>query len=374
MEKRLKFLSLRVILIEKKLRVYLEDFTKTISSILKSIRDVEETIENLPLNLVSKVFTPTKDIVTGSIDTVVLRTINTSTDLTGLDLAGKVIVLEDGNIEACLILSNTATSITVDADFKNTIDEKWGWRVLHTYELTTNTNTILACYLTNADAGIVLPTVSTANDRAIYNVYLELVSNNNKAHIVTKGEDGITKQYLSKFGELNATGQIIGFASHNTPIEKHYDVVQNVGSNKHITAFTTNVFTTVATTNEQQYFLNTVVTVDNESYFRKMVDDNGFQFYEYTSLIPGKFEIEGLLNIGRSGGAASNVSFYFKKNNVQLNRITNSRFGTSDVTNVTVKDVAQFSYGDKLTCFLQRESASSIYIVDSGSSLIINQL
>ena len=321
----------------------------------------------------SYAFIPTADVQpSGDITDVTGRVITTTTDLTGIDLTGKVISLADGTTEFCLIASNTDTTITVDCDFVNVVDTTWTWQVIQTYHITSNNPQIVALYLNDGVGAVVLPEVTTANDRNVIKVYIE-VKNGNRATVVAREDNKITSQFFNKWKCLESQNEMVEFLPHNTAAP-HFDIVNEQFAQHIATAYYDDDYETVATTDAQRIVSAAKVTDEFERRFELRTDGDGFYYWVFTSLIPTFIRLEAKVSIERSGGAASTVDGYWTKNDVALNRLTTALFTGGETDTILIIDVAELTYGDKIYPMVQRASATGTYTILEGGSIIINKL
>jgi len=336
--------------------------SKTVNDKLKSIR------------LEPYFFRPTADAQpTGDITDVTGRVITTTTDLTGIDLTGLAIKFVDGTTEYCRIESNTNNTITIDCDFVNAVDTDWTWTVIQTYQITSNNAQIIALYLQDNEAAVILPEVTPANDRNSIYVYVE-EKNGNRATVVAREDNKITSQFFNKWTCLESQNEMVEFLPHNVAGREHFDIVSQQFAQQIATAYFDSNYTLVATTDVQKILNSADLFDEFARRFEIRTDGDGFQFAVYTSLIPTFIKLECKLSIQRGGGAAANVTGYWTVNDVALNRIAIARFSSSDVDTFIISDVAELTYGDRIYPVIVRESAAGTYEILEGSSIIVNKL
>jgi len=321
----------------------------------------------------SYAFIPTADVQpSGDITDVTGRVITTTTDLTGIDLTGKVISLADGTTEFCLIASNTDTTITVDCDFVNVVDTTWTWQVIQTYHITSNNPQIVALYLNDGVGAVVLPEVTTANDRNVIKVYIE-VKNGNRATVVAREDNKITSQFFNKWTCLESQNEMVEFLPHNTAAP-HFDIVNQQFTQHQATTYWDTDLDLVETTDAQRIVKAANVVEETKKKFEVRVDEDGFEYAVFTSLIPTQIRMQAKVSITRTGGAIAIVNGYWTKNDVALNRTIPARFAGGDTDTINIEDVAELTYGDKIYPMVQRASATGTYTILAGSSIIVNKL
>lgn len=311
------------------------------------------------------------------VSTITGATINSITDSTKTwtvnQWADKVVKIYNGEYDYGLVLSNTTTTITFDANLTVTPTVGHSYKILDAYILTDdNLDIMVSGDATDNDVAIILPLVNPNINRRTVNLYQE--KGTNQFVNICRGAD---RQYGYKYGVLLSRTESVTLKAHvYTP--NHYDIFSTSGIKRFVTAYLTanedvgglNVYTPVGNTSN--------VTVDGIRRFTQ-VNRSGKVWYKYNSLFDRKVAVTGEFILIKSGGGSATLDILVLLYDPTTGLTTEINVRTSStVMSLNNKFVIPFStvvdlkYNQEIVVAFRKNGDS--FSLQSGSSIEIREI
>lgn len=285
----------------------------------------------------------------------------------------KVVKIYNGEYDYGLVLSNTATTITFDANLTVTPTTGHNYKILDAYILLHEDMDIMVSGVaTTNDVAIILPLVNENINRRTVNLYQEM--GDNQFVNICRGTD---RQYGYKYGVLLSRTESVTLKAHDYTTN-HYDIFSTSGIKRFVTAYLDtnedvgglNVFTPVGNTAN--------VTVDGIRRFTQ-VDRSGKVWYKYNSLFDRKVAVTGNFILIKSGGGTSTLDIivlvYDPSTGLttEINvRASSTIMASNAKFAIPFSTIVDLKYNQELTIAFRK--SGDTFTLQSGSSIEIREI
>jgi hypothetical protein len=345
--------------------------TAEIDALTTQVNGIDEDIETLTYKGVD--YAPTANLLNG---TATSNTNNSLTDSTKTwtvnQWVDKVVRIVDANEaeEYCLVLSNTADTLTFDCASEGLTAVTY--EILTTY-YAGEPQTIYAFDIRLAYGALVMPTVATVKERSRYKVYNELANNGDfKTIVMCRGLDRLRgNKYLSLDHKHEGADLYVHYFGSD-----HYDIL-NIDAVKRYASVRVNASLSVASATYANIMTYASINhLDAKRFIKR--DIGGIYWLKYKSLVTTKMLLTGALSVEKSGGgAASVVSITVRvKRGEDTIDFTDSeaitRLPANDIKSVPLSILLELQKNDEITIIAKRDSGT-INILD-GSTFTIAEI
>jgi len=275
-----------------------------------------------------------------------------------------------GEVDYAVVLSNTQTKLTFDDDHAGYTFASY--RIMSTFEVEDMTSLISFDVRTN-EAALILPDVSSINNRDYTRIYLEL-SNNDKGLIIICR--GLQRQRGLKWGKLIYKYELVELTAHQTVVP-HWDILE-LENIKRYGSIETNINLPVNTVTYAEILTAGSVDLLPQSKRFDLVSDGGVDWLRYQSIIQQDFRLSGSIPINRTGGGTSSVEVKvrIKRFSTGLDEDSTStiiaQFGNDDTKTVPVDISFTLDPYDQITLIAERDTGTVTIL--SGASFIFTEM
>ena len=302
-------------------------------------------------------------------------TTNSLTDTTKTwninEFVDKVVFIQD--VGYYIIESNTIDTLTFDDNDIVPIEAGAEYTILDAIVLDKNLYpVVVAINLEDHDCAVILPDVDANIERKPVHIYVEKSLNgNHQCAVIARGANRFLNR---KWTTLDHRYEGVQLLAH-TYLMNHWDIVNSYN----IKRFAVGKFDVDVDVDSTDYIEINQNVVDLKNKRFELVDVSGQKVFCYRSAIPTDFEINANLNITKTGAHAGELTATIRVKHLDetfddyTDFEATTRFGGGEGKSTLNFSVpVELRFRDKI--YIMAKRTSQTFIVESGSTLFINEL